>query len=70
VIVLVAIPMGARMFDNLRPDPYMNLFTQLVLLRTLLYFGFAVACEAWYSHSLNELKRECLAVMVSSLAKR
>jgi hypothetical protein len=69
VLVILAIAMGMRLFDNLRPDPYMNLFTQLVLLRTLLYFGLAVACVAWYSHSLNELKRECLAVMRSSSAK-
>jgi hypothetical protein len=70
VIVLVAIPMGARLFDNLRPGAYMNLFTQLVLLRTLLYFGLAVACVAWYSHSLNELKRECLAVVMNTSVGR
>lgn len=49
------------LLDNLKPNPYLNLFTQLVFLRMLLYFALGMECLLWYSHTLNALKRECLS---------
>ncbi len=37
----------------------MNLFTQLVFWRLLLFFGLGVEGLIWYSKSLDEIKREC-----------
>lgn len=66
VIAVLSVAMGAHLFDNLKPGPYTNLFTQLVQARWLLYFLLAAACLIWYHLSLNELKRECLAVVMNS----
>ncbi len=60
--VLASIPMTSHLFDNLEPGRYMNLFTNMVQVRWLLYFGLGLECLAWYTHSLNDLKRECAVV--------
>lgn len=62
VLLLISIPMSSHLFDHLTAGPYMNLFTHLMQLRWILYFGFALECLAWYSRALNEIKRECLLV--------
>jgi hypothetical protein len=49
------------LFDHLKPNPYKNLFMQLVLGRVLLYFATGLFCVLWYSRALDEIKRECLA---------
>jgi hypothetical protein len=61
-LLLISIPMTSRLFDHLKAGPYINLFTNLMQLRWILYFGFALECLAWYSRALNEIKRECVIV--------
>lgn len=61
-LLLVSIPMTSHLFDNLKPSPYLNLFTHLMQLRWVLYFGLGLECLAWYSRALNEIKRECVVV--------
>jgi len=56
MFAVVSIWMAAHLFDNLKPGPYRNLFTQLVYLRGILYFGLGVECLAWYYIALNNLK--------------
>jgi DNA-binding winged helix-turn-helix (wHTH) protein len=53
----------AHLLENLKPNPYFNLFTQLVQWRLLLYFLLGAECLTWYSQTLNEIKRECFKVM-------
>jgi len=57
----ISLYMTARLLDNLRPSPHMNLFTELVYLRALLSFGLGAECLFWYQRALNEVKRECAA---------
>ncbi|MFN0086262.1 MAG: hypothetical protein ACKVX9_12815 [Blastocatellia bacterium] len=61
VIVIVSIYLHTNLMDHLKPAPYMNLFSNLILTRLLLYYALAGECLFWYSHALNELKRECMA---------
>lgn len=61
VIVSLSIYLHTNLMDHLKPAPYMNLFSNLILTRLLLYYALAGECLFWYSHALNELKRECLA---------
>ena len=62
VTLLISIPMGSHMFDDLKTGPLMNMFIQLMQLHSLLFFGMGLECLAWYTRALNELKRECLIV--------
>ncbi len=48
-----------RLFDNLKPGPYMNSFAVLAIVRVVLYFGFAVECLIWYYLTLEKIKRGC-----------
>lgn len=45
----------SHLLDNLRPSPYMNLFTQLIYARALVYFALGLECIIWYAKALNEL---------------
>lgn len=65
-LALISMPMTSRLFDNLKPGLYMNLFTHLMQARWVLYFGLAVESLMWYTRALNELKREC---MLAELAR-
>lgn len=49
-----------HLLENIKPHPYMNMFTQLVVWRVLLYFALGLGCLIWYAQSLNAMKRECL----------
>lgn len=60
--VVTVVPGGSRLFDNLRPSAYQNLFITLYFLRWGLYFGLGLVCWFWYYRTLNEIKRECLLV--------
>lgn len=55
-IAAIALIMTAHLLDNLRPGSYMNLFTQLVYLRGILYFGLGIVCLWWYYRRLNAIK--------------
>jgi hypothetical protein len=69
-LLLMSIPMTSRLFDNLKPGPYMNLFTHLMQVRWVLYFGFAAESLMWYGRALNELKRECILAEASRTLMR
>jgi hypothetical protein len=61
ILALLSIAMTVHLLDNLQPGPYRNLFTQLVYLRAVLYFGLGIECLAWYYSALADLKRECIS---------
>lgn len=56
VFLIMSVVMTARLVDNLKPNPYHNLFVQLVYLRALLFFGLGIVCLIWYFRSLERLK--------------
>lgn len=60
VVVAVSLFLHHNLMNNLKPAPYMNLFSNLILARLLLYYLLAAECLYWYYQALNELKRECL----------
>lgn len=58
---LLSIAMTTHLLDNLLPGPHRNLFTLLVYLRGILYFGLGIECLAWYYSALADLKRDCVS---------
>lgn len=52
--------MTSRLLDHLKPGPHMNLFTQLVYLRGIVYFVLGIESLIWYYRAIDEIKRECL----------
>jgi len=66
VAVLASIPMLAHLLDNLVPGPFMNLFVHLLQIRWALSVALGLECLGWYSRALNEVKRESVAVEMSS----
>ncbi|MGZ5434552.1 MAG: winged helix-turn-helix domain-containing protein [Pyrinomonadaceae bacterium] len=56
VFLVMSVAMTARLVDNLKPNPYHNLFVQLVYLRALLFFGLGITCLTWYFRALERLK--------------
>jgi len=57
-----SIYLTANLLDHLRPGPYKNLFTNLIYLRLILYYGFGLKSLGWYYRALNHLKHESRAV--------
>src|SRR5262249_26540875 len=66
VIVVYGLIVRGYVVDNLILSPHTRLFTMLFHIRMLFAFGLAAYCLAWYGRALNDLKRECLAVLPSS----
>jgi DNA-binding winged helix-turn-helix (wHTH) protein len=66
IIALAALAMTAHLLDNLKPSPYSNLFTLLVYLRGVLYFGMGVECLIWYHSALGDLRRDCKLMIRAS----
>lgn len=62
IIVGTALFLHQNLMSHLKPGEYMGLFSNLILVRLILFHLFAAECLLWYYLSLNELKRECLAV--------
>ncbi len=60
VLAASSLVMTSRLLDHLKPGPYMNLFTQLVYLRGILYFTLGIECLIWYYRAIDEIKSECL----------
>lgn len=60
VLAAFSLAMTSRLLDHLKPGEYMNLFTQLVYLRGILYFGLGIECLIWYYRAIEEVKRKCL----------
>ncbi len=61
VLGAFSLVMTSRLLDHLKPSSYMNLFTQLVYLRGILYFGLGVECLLWYYRALNSAKQQCMS---------
>jgi transcriptional regulator with XRE-family HTH domain len=55
LILLVSIPMGAHLMDNLKPHPKLNSFDILFFVRAVLYFALCFICLGWYFYSLGRL---------------
>jgi transcriptional regulator with XRE-family HTH domain len=49
LMLLISIPMGSRLLDNLGPAPGHNRFVILFYTRALLYFLLSAICLIWYS---------------------
>lgn len=62
VIMLVTLFLHQNLMNHLKPGPYMGLFSNLIFARLALFYAFTGECLLWYYLSLNELKRECMAV--------
>lgn len=65
-VLLLAAGIGYQgtsyLLDHLTPGPYANLFSIALYIRVALWYVIALTCLGWYQRSLNELKREALAV--------
>jgi DNA-binding winged helix-turn-helix (wHTH) protein len=46
-----------NLLDNLKLSPFLDLFTQFLWCRVLLYFALGGLCLVWYSLSLNDLRQ-------------
>lgn len=53
----------AHLFDALVDGPYTSLFMTFVMTRAALWMLLPIVCLWWYQGCLNELKRECMAVI-------
>lgn len=62
LVFSIALFLHHSLMSKLRPGPHMNLFSNLILARLIIYYALAGECVIWYYRSLNELKRECLQV--------
>jgi DNA-binding winged helix-turn-helix (wHTH) protein len=58
---MVSMPLTAHLIENLKSDPYMGLFIELLQWRVVVYFALGLECLIWYYRALNEIKRACLA---------
>jgi transcriptional regulator with XRE-family HTH domain/uncharacterized membrane protein len=52
LMLLISIPMGSRLLDNLRPAAGHNRFVILFYMRALLCFLLSAICLIWYSSQL------------------
>ena len=68
VLGIVKLVGANHMLDALSPGPYANLFTVASYVSTAIWFAIAIWSVVRYLDSLNELKREALAL--SRLASR
>jgi hypothetical protein len=59
IMMLVSVFLTNNLLTHISPGPHMTLFTNLVYLRLILYYGLGIECLAWYYYALNELRREC-----------
>lgn len=61
IIATILLITTAHLLENLKPDPNLNLFIELIYVRGILYLGLGLACLTWYFVTLNSIKRVCLA---------
>jgi len=57
VMVIVSIPMGARLVENLPAHPQRNTYLNLFYLRLIVYFSLVLTCLGWHSYSVGLLVR-------------
>jgi hypothetical protein len=58
---MVSMPLTAHLIENLKADPNMGLFIELLQWRVVIYFALGLECLIWYYRALNEIKRACMA---------
>lgn len=68
IIASLSIYLTANLLDHITPSRYMNLFTNLIYLPLILYYGLGVECLAWYHSALKDLKRECVEAQGRSVS--
>jgi|ERR1043166_1001197 DNA-binding winged helix-turn-helix (wHTH) protein len=56
IAAIASIIATAHLMDNLVPNEYTSMFTQLIMWRMVLYFSLGVTCLLWYTRSLNSIK--------------
>lgn len=61
ILVGVSVFLHHNLMSQLMPGTYQGLFSNLLLVRLILFYVLGTWCLVWYYHSLDELKRECLA---------
>jgi hypothetical protein len=62
IFLVISLVMTTHLLDNLTSGPFSNLFTELVYVRGILYFGLGLGCLGWYYKALNRLKLTCMAM--------
>jgi transcriptional regulator with XRE-family HTH domain len=55
-LALLAVPMAARLLENLKTHPGLNTYTGLLYLRAALYFLLILVCLIWYSSEIASLR--------------
>ena len=55
LILLLMIPMAARLFENLRGHPARNTYSMFVYLRAIIYSLLILFCLLWYSAKIGAL---------------
>lgn len=55
-LALLALPMAARLLENLKTHPGLNTYTALLYLRAVLYFLLILVCLIWYSSEIGSLR--------------
>ena len=53
---------SAHLLENLEPSPYLGLFMTLGTSRMMAVLITLLAVLIWYARTLNELKREAIAI--------
>ena len=71
IIAAILLITTAHLLENLKLDPNLNLFIELLYVKGILYLGMGLTCLTWYYLTLSSIKRVCLARIVapSSLEK-
>ena len=57
VMVIVSIPMGARLIESLPAHPRRNVYLNLFYVRSIVYFSLVVICLSWHSYEVGLLAR-------------
>jgi transcriptional regulator with XRE-family HTH domain len=55
LLLLLSIPMGAKLLDRLTPHQRLNRYSILLYIRTFLYFLLSLTCLGWYSYAFGSL---------------
>lgn len=55
LIMLLSVPMGSRLTENLRLEPRRGRYLALFYTRAFLYFGVAAACVGWFGFQLSDV---------------
>ncbi|MBK6795229.1 MAG: hypothetical protein IPG76_00080 [Acidobacteria bacterium] len=70
VMMAITLFLHQNLMNHLKPGPYMGLFSNLIFTRLALFYALAGECLLWYYMALNELKRECIAVLRISVSRK